>query len=288
MGKTCVSSVAGNGLKLAFIVNATFTLLEIAGGVWTNSIAVFTDALHDAGDTLSLGLAWYLQGLATRPADQSYSFGYRRFSLLGAMITGVLLIVGVSLVAWSAWQRLLEPKEVYAPGMALMSVAGIFFNGLAVWMLREGRSFNEKMARWHLAEDMLGWIGILIGSVIMMIWHVPIIDPILSLLIAAFILWHVGHSMKPVFRAMLQGVPPGFVLSDFKDVVEAVPGVLDCHDIRAWTLDGEFHVFSVHVRVKRDVSPDGILRIKEAITAAIQPQGFEHITIETEQETDDA
>ena len=172
---------AGKNLRFAFFVNFVFTFIEIAGGIWTGSVAILSDAVHDAGDCISLGLAWYLQGVSDREANDRFTYGYRRLSALGAFITGCVLIIGLGFVAWESIHRLFEPKPVRAGGMVALAVVGVLANGAAAWRLRGGRSLNEQVATWHLLEDTLGWVAVLIGGVIMSFWDVPIIDPLLSI-----------------------------------------------------------------------------------------------------------
>lgn len=157
---------AGN-LKVAFLLNLGFTIIEIAGGFWTNSIAILTDAVHDSGDCISLGFAWYLQKISSRERTSTYTYGYRRFSVLGALITGLVLLAGLTFILWNAVKRLISPEEVLAPGMIALAVIGVVMNGAAVLRVRKGESLSEKVVSWHLLEDTLGWIAVLIGALIM-------------------------------------------------------------------------------------------------------------------------
>jgi len=271
-------------LKIAFFLNAGFTALEIAGGIWTNSIAILTDALHDSGDCLSLGLAWYLQRLSAKGPDTKFTYGYGRFSTLGALITGLVLLVGLSWVCWSAIERLASPEAVKAPGMLGLAVLGISFNGIAAWNLRGGHSLNEKVASWHLLEDTLGWGAVLIGSGIMMVWNLPIIDPILSLLISVFILWNVIGNLKKVMSVMLQHAPPSFDRAEFDASLAKIPGVVGSHHTHTWTLDGETHVMSMHLVMGKSCRRQEIVAAKQRVHALLREQDFEHVSIEVELE----
>jgi cobalt-zinc-cadmium efflux system protein len=273
-----------SGLKIAFFLNAGFTTLEIFGGLWTNSIAIITDALHDSGDCLALGLAWYLQRLSAKGPDFKYTYGYGRFSTLGALVTGIILVVGLSLVCWTAIERLREPQEVKAFGMLGLAVLGILFNGAAAWNLRGGRSLNEKVASWHLIEDTLGWGAVLIGSAVMMIWDVPIIDPLLSLLISVFILWNVIGNLRKVLSVLLQHAPASFDRAAFEASLSRVPGVVDSHHTHTWTLDGETHVLSMHLIMAKDSRRDQIVAAKKRVHELLRKQDFEHVSIEVELE----
>ena len=273
---------ASSNLRVAFFLNLAFTVLEIGGGLWTNSIAILSDALHDAGDCFSLGLAWYLQTLSARRPDAKFTYGYRRFSTLGALLTGVVLIAGLSFLGYSALARLREPAEVRVPGMLALAVVGIAFNGLAAWKLRHGHSLNEQVASWHLVEDTLGWVAVLVGSIVMLIWDLPIIDPLLSLLISLFIVWNVFRNLKKVALVFLQSAPAGFEVADFDRQLASIPGVIGSHHTHTWTLDGESHVFSTHLVLREGSSRDEIVAAQRRVHELLREQHFAHVTVEIE------
>jgi cobalt-zinc-cadmium efflux system protein len=271
-------------LKVAFLLNLAFTALEFVGGLWTNSVAILSDSLHDAGDSFSLGLAWYLQTLSRRRADATFTYGYRRFSTAGALVTGVVLLVGLGFVAVEAVQRLQDPEPVYVPGMIVLAVVGVLFNGAAAWLLHGGRSLNESMAQWHLLEDTLGWVVVLAGSAAMAAWELPIIDPLLSLLLAAFVMVNVLRNLRRVAHVLLQGAPPGFDLDGFERQVCEIPGIVGSHHTHTWTLDGEHHVFSTHLVLRRSATREEIMAVKQRIYELLKPLHFAHTTIEIELE----
>lgn len=274
-------SATGN-LLVAFLLNLTFTIIEIGGGLWTNSVAILSDAVHDAGDCLALGLAWYLQRLALRRADAMFTYGYRRWSALGALITGVVLIAGLSFIGWESVQRLREPQEVRAPGVIGLAIIGVLFNGAAVWRLSRGTSLNEQMARWHLLEDTFGWLAVLAGGVIMVIWKLPIVDPLLALGIAVFVLWNVVWNLQKVGHIFLQGAPPGFDAEAFDQQLRELPLVLGAHHTHTWTLDGERHVFSTHLVLASAATREDIVAVKRRVHELLRGNHFEHITVEVE------
>lgn len=274
---------SGN-LKVAFLLNLAFTVLEIAGGFWTNSIAILSDALHDAGDCFSLGLAWYLQRVSDQRPDSKFTYGYRRYSTLGALIMGVVLAVGLSFVVWHAVHRLRQPEEVKASGMLVLAVIGILFNGLAAWKLHGSHSLNEKLASWHLLEDTLGWAAVLVGSAVMLVWDLPIIDPLLSLLISLFILWNVFRNLRQVLLVFLQSAPAGFDSDAFDRTLKEIPGVVGSHHTHTWTLDGERHVFSTHLVLRSDCDREQVVAVKRRVHELLREQHFAHITVEVELE----
>jgi cobalt-zinc-cadmium efflux system protein len=275
---------ASRNLGVAFFLNLVFIVLEVAGGLWTNSIAILTDALHDAGDCFSIALAWYLQKVSLRTPDAQFTYGYRRFSSLGALITGVVLVAGLAVVGWNAIQRLQQPEAVRVPGVLALAVAGILLNGAAAWKLSGGRSLNEKVASWHLLEDTFGWCAVLIGGIVMAIWDLPIVDPILALAIALFVLWNVVRHLRKVLMVMLQSAPPDFDAEAFTRRLEDIPGIVAAHHTHTWTLDGITHVFSTHLVMTRESGRQQVVAAKRRVHELLRDQDFAHVTVEVELE----
>ncbi len=273
--------VEGN-LLVAFLINLAFTALEIAGGIFTNSVAILSDALHDAGDCFSLGLAWYLQRVAKTRADAKFTYGYRRLSSLGALITGVVLIIGLVFIAWQAIDRLRNPAPVYAPGVVGLAIAGIFFNGFAAWRMRGGKSLLEKVVSWHLVEDMLGWVAVLVGGICMLVADVPWIDPVLSLGIGLVVLWNVFLNLRKVMLIFLQAAPTGFDREAFFQQLRQLPNFIGVHHTNTWTIDGEAHVFSTHIVLRSDSTREQIVAAKRRVHEILRKEHFEHITVEVE------
>src|ERR1035437_4013039 len=194
-------------IKVAFFLNLFFTLLEIVGGFFTNSMAILSDALHDLGDCLSLGLASYFQRISNKGSDTSYSYGYRRFSLMGAIINCIVLTVGSIFILVEAIPRIFHPEKTQAAGMFLLAIVGILINGIAFLRLKKGDSMNEKVVSIHFLEDVLSWVAILVGSVVMYFFKVPFIDPLLSVGISIFILFNVYSNIRQTLHIILQGIP---------------------------------------------------------------------------------
>jgi len=271
---------SSDNLKVAFFLNLGFTVVEVIGGFWTNSIAILTDSIHDLGDSISLGLAWYFDRLSDRQRNARHTFGYRRFRLLGGLITGLMLLVGLGLVLYHAIGRLREPAEVRASGMMALAVLGVLFNGAAVLRMKSGTSLTEKIVSWHLIEDVLGWLAVLVGAGIMMIWSVPIVDPILSIVISLFVLWNVGRNLKKVLTVIMQTAPESFDVENFEKRAQEIDGVASLHHIHSWSIDGESHVLSAHIVIESgDLDPESI---KKQVRLLIDDAAFEHITLEIE------
>lgn len=267
-------------LRTALILNVTFTIIEIIGGFWTNSVAILTDAMHDLGDSISLGIALYFQWIAGRGKTKTFTYGFRRFSLLGALLNGFILFGGSIFLAYETLDRLLAPQDVKADGMILLAILGIAFNGAAYLQLKRGGTMNERMAAIHILEDALGWILVLIGSIVMYFVDVPIIDPILSILILGWILYNVTRNLKESFRIILQAKPKDIDIERMKQEMLELEGVLAVDDLHGWSLDGEYHVISTHVRIDPSSSMDEATELKRKIREVLSHERIEHITIE--------
>ena len=273
-----------DNLKTAFLLNLVFTIIEVIGGVYTNSIAILSDALHDGGDCLSLGASWYFQKKSKQGANPRFTYGYERFSVLGALITGTVLLAGMVVILFRAIPRLADPEPVRANGMIALAVLGVLVNGFAAWRASRGSSMNEAVVSWHLLEDVLGWIAVLIGAIVMLIWDIPIIDPLLSIGISIFILINVGRNLWKVAKVFIQRSPEEFEVVDFQQEVEQLEGVSSLHHLHCWSLDGESHVLTLHVLMEADISREGILRVKRRVRELLSEYPFKHVTMEFELE----
>ena len=269
-------------ISYAFFLNLGFTIIEIIGGLLTNSVAILSDAIHDFGDSISLGLAWYLQKVSKKQSDNKYSYGYRRFSLLGAIINSVILLVGSILILSETIPRIIHPQEPDVQGMFILAILGIAVNGAAVIRLRKGSSLNEKVVSLHLWEDVLGWVAILIGSVIMYFFDVPVIDPILSVLISIYILIHVFRNINTSMRIILQGTPVEINIEDIKKELLSFAEVSEIHDLHLWSIDGNYHVVTTHVVIKEALPMEQLATLKTKIRLKLEELNIQHATIEFE------
>lgn len=271
-----------SGIVTAFWLNTGFALLEIIGGLYTNSVAILSDAVHDLGDSLSLGLAYYFHRKSKQKGDQKFNYGYRRFSLLGAFINSLVLVVSSIFILREASLRLFAPETPDAKGMVVLAIIGIAVNGFALLRLRKGKSVNEKVISLHFVEDVLGWAAVLIGSIVMLFVHVPILDPILSILICLYILYNVYKNLRTTFRILLQGTPESLKQEDIRKKVLSVPGVIDMHDMHFWTMDGQYNVMTLHVVVPPDKTLEEIEQIKNEVKHCLIHLDVQHTTVEIE------
>ena len=270
-------------IKTAFFLNISFVVVEIVGGLFTNSMAIISDAIHDLGDSISLGLAWYLEKIGDKESDNKFNYGYKRFSILGALFNILVLIGGTVFVVYKAIPRLLHPESVKAEGMIVLAVVGIIINGIAVLKVKKGNKLSEKVVSLHLLEDVFGWVAVLIVSVVLMFADVPILDPILSLLISLYIMKNVISGLIRIVKMLLQGVPDGFNAQEIKQfILDNTQQAIEVHDMRAWTLDGEENVLTFHLTVEEGVTVSDSIELKRDIKDLLFERGFTYVTIEVE------
>ncbi len=266
----------------AFFLNLIFTIIEIIGGILTNSMAIISDAIHDFGDSISLGLAWYFQKLSKKASNSSFSYGYKRFSVLGALINAVILTVGSILILIETLPRIMHPQETNSLGMIALAILGIIVNGLAVLKLQKGKSLNEKVVRLHLLEDVLGWIAILIGSILIYFFNWYFIDSILSIGISVFILRHVFVHIKSTMNIILQAVPENINIQRIEEIIKSKKEIENIHDLHIWTIDGNYHILSVHIVLKEDIGFEELKIFKKDLREELVKEDIEHSTFEFE------
>tara|TARA_B100000929_G_scaffold116009_1_gene92039 strand:+ start:1986 stop:2855 length:870 start_codon:yes stop_codon:yes gene_type:complete len=265
----------------AFFLNFGFTIIEFIGGWLTNSTAIMADAVHDLGDTLSIGSAWLLNKLGTKSATNEFTYGYRRLSLLGALINGIVLIVGSAWILFEAVPRLSNPEMPETEGMIVLAILGVLVNGFAAYKLHGGKSLNEKVLNWHLLEDVLGWVAVLIVAIVMQFKDWPVLDPVLSIGFTLFILFNVIRNLISTVKLFFQASPDNDLLQNVTDKLLELDAVSDLHHLHIWSLDGEHHVATVHV-VSQFESKAEYLELKESVSNALQGFELSHTTIEIE------
>jgi cobalt-zinc-cadmium efflux system protein len=273
---------ATGNIAVAFFINLAFTVFEVIGGFYVNSVAILSDAVHDLGDSLSLGIAWYLQKKSTTDANEKYTFGYKRFSLMGALINSIILILGSIYVIYESILRFIHPEATNAKGMLIFALVGVAVNGFAAFRLSKGNSMNEKVLSWHLIEDVLGWSAILIASIVMIFWDLPILDPILSLAIAAFVLYNVFKRLRETLYVFLQGAPQEIDLPELKRKILEIPKIKSIHHTHLWTLDEENQIFTIHIVMSGLSDLAEIIRIKKQVKAYLKESHISHATIDLE------
>lgn len=266
----------------AFVLNVGFTVIEFVGGWLTNSTAIMADAVHDLGDSLSIGTSWLLNKLGNKQADRRFTYGYRRLSLFGAILNALVLLSGSIWILLTALPRLSDPQMPHTEGMFLLAIFGVSVNSLAAYKLSSGKSLNEKLLNWHLIEDVLGWVAVLIVSIVLMFVDWPILDPILSIGFTLFILFNVLKSTKETVGLFLQATPDREMQKAIEQCLLDIQHINDLHHLHFWSLDGEHHVLTAHLVLDSMLSAEKLVKLKEQIVSNLAEYDLAHTTIEFE------
>ena len=266
-------------ILIAFLLNLTFSAVEFAGGIITGSVAILSDSVHDLGDALSIGLSFFLEKKSKKEPDEKFTYGYMRYSVLGSVITTVILLFGSLAVIYNAVMRIISPSEINYDGMIIFAVIGAAVNFIAAYFTKEGDSLNQKAVNLHMLEDVLGWVVVLIGAIIMRFTDIGIIDPLMSIGTSLFILINATKNLKEVLDIFLEKTPDGVDINELKEHLTEIDGVLDVHHIHIRSIDGYNNYITLHVVAKGDSH-----NIKHKIREELSEHGINHATIELESE----
>ena len=266
-------------ILIAFILNLAFSVFEFFGGIFTGSVAIVSDAIHDIGDAASIGVSYLLEKKSKRQPDEKYTYGYARYSVIGSVFTTLVLLVGSLIVIYNAVVRIINPVEINYGGMMIFAIVGVCVNLCAAFFTRESGSLNQKAVNLHMLEDVLGWIVVLIGSVVMKFTDIAIIDPLMSIGVAIFILVNALRNLKEVLELFLEKTPGDIDIAEIKEHLCEIDGVLDVHHIHVWSMDGRNNYATMHV-----VAGGEPHHIKEEIREELREHGIAHATLELEAE----
>lgn len=273
-----------DNILFAFILNFSFAIIELIGGYITNSVTIYSDALHDFGDSLALLFSYFAEKIGNKDPDKEYTFGYKRFSILSAFINGIILILGSLFVLTEAVQRLAAPEEVMPEGMLALAVLGIIVNSLAAFRLSKEKGMNARMVTIHLLEDLLGWIAVLIVSIILLFKPWYVLDSILSILIALIILRTVYKNMLKVGMIFLQKFPDDLEIENLKSEILKIKYINNIHALKGWSIDESSYYLRFHVILPEETQMRMVDQIKSEIKEILKTYNVAYSTIEFETE----
>lgn len=264
-------------ILIAFILNLSFSIFEFFGGVYTGSVAIISDAVHDLGDAISIGLSYLLERKSKKEPDDIYTYGYARYSVIGGFITTHILLISSVIVIYNAIGRIFTPTQVNYNGMILFAIVGVCVNFCAAFTTRNGSSLNQRAVNLHMLEDVLGWVVVLIGAIVMQYTDIAIIDPIMSIGVSLFILINVAKNLKEIIDLFLEKAPHNIKVENIKEHIEKLDGIINVHHIHIRSIDGRNHMATMHI-----VTDDEPQKIKKAVRKELREHGIAHITIEIE------
>ncbi len=264
------------------MLNTIFTVFEFIGGIITNSVALLSDSIHDLGDSISIGIAIFLEKKSKKKPDFNYTYGYYRFSLLGALLSSVILLVGSVIIIIEAVNRLINPETINAEMVIWFAVFGIVVNGMAALISVRGKSINEKVISLHMLEDVFGWVALLITAIIMHFTNVVFLDSLLSIAFTIFIGFHVFKNMNRVFHVFLEKAPQGIDIKNLTEKLKSVDNVMGIHHLHLWTLDGTIPLLTLHATVEEKLNPEKVTEAQRKMHEILKTEGINHSTIQIE------
>ena len=268
-------------ILIAFILNLAFSVFEFVGGIFTGSVAIVSDAVHDIGDATSIGISYFLEKKSKKKPDEKYTYGYMRYSVIGSVITTLILLTGSSFVIYNAVMRIFTPSDINYDGMIIFAVVGVIVNFCAAFFTREGNSLNQKAVNLHMLEDVLGWAVVLVGAIVMRFTDFALIDPLMSIGVAVFIFANAFKNLKESVDLFLEKTPHGIYVEEIKAHLIEIDGVLDVHHIHVWSMDGHNNYATMHIVTNVDAH-----HIKDAVREELKEHGIGHATLELETENE--
>ena len=269
-------------ILFAFLLNLAFSIFEFVGGIFTGSVAIISDAIHDIGDAFSIGVSFFLEKKSKKQPDEKHTYGYARYSVIGSVITTLILLIGSVVVIYNAVMRIINPSDINYDGMIIFAVVGVCINFVAALLTREGDSLNQKAVNLHMLEDVLGWIIVLIGAIVMRFTDFAIIDPIMSIGLAIFIFINAFRNLKDATDLFLEKTPHDIDVDELRTRVCSIEGVIDAHHIHVWSMDGQSNYATMHIVTNADS-----FTIKEKIREELNEHRISHVTLELEKEGDE-
>ena len=269
-------------ILIAFLLNLSFSVFEFIGGIFTGSVAIISDAIHDIGDAVSIGISYFLEKKSKKQPDDLYTYGYARYSVIGSVVTTLILLFGSVAVIYNAVVRMFNPAQIHYDGMIIFAVVGVVVNFCAAFFTREGDSLNQKAVNLHMLEDVLGWAVVLIGAVIMRFTDFALIDPIMSVGVAVFIFVNAIKNLKESVNLFLEKTPCGIDVEELKNHITSIDYVISVHHIHVWSMDGQNNYATMHVVTNCEEHHE----IKEKIREELAEHGIGHVTLELEKENE--
>lgn len=264
-------------ILVAFILNLAFSIFEFVGGMFTGSVAITSDAVHDIGDAASIGVSYFLERKSKSKPDDNYTYGYARYSVIGGFITTFILFLGSVMVILNAVDKIINPTEINYSGMIIFAVIGVVVNFCAAYFTSKGESINQKAVNLHMLEDVLGWAVVLVGAIVMHFTDFAIIDPIMSIGVALFILFNALRNFEDIFCLFLEKTPNGVSVAEIKEHITEIDGVIDAHHIHIWSMDGQSAYATMHIVTDNDPH-----QIKHKVREELAEHGIVHATLELE------
>lgn len=268
-------------IKIAFLLNLAFSIVEAIGGILTNSISIISDSLHNLGDSITIGINYIFEKKSKKLPNKEYSYGYLRYTMLGSLIASFILLVGSVIIIYNVVPRLIKPLSVNYDAMIIFGIFGLLINLYATIKIMRSKDKDKKI-NTHMIEDTVIWLFILTGSICIKVFNLVIIDPILSLLIAVYILYQVYKYMKNIYNIFMEKVPKNVKIDEIKKDIESNENIDNVHHIHIWSMDGVNNYMTAHIHLNKILNEEEIIKTKNDVKNKLKEDKINHITLEVE------
>ncbi len=271
-------------LILGLILNGSFTIIELVGGLLSNSLALVSDAMHDFTDTIALSLSLYANKKAVQKPSKTKTFGYKRATIIAALFNAIVLIALTFFIFYKAYQKIISPEKVNGMIVFVIAIFGIVFNGIVVlrmWKTKD-KDINIKSVFWHLLEDALGWFGVLIAGIVIIFTGWYIIDPIISIVIGLIVIHGAYGIIKETLDIFMLAVPEGINIDEIAKEIKKIPKVVGVHDLHVWAVGSNHYALSGHILVKNMKISSAYPILCEANKMLKEKFKIDHTTMEFE------
>ncbi len=268
-------------IKIAFLLNLAFSIVEAIGGILTNSISIISDSLHNLGDSITIGINYIFEKKSKKLPNKEYSYGYLRYTMLGSLIASFILLVGSVIIIYNVVPRLIKPLSVNYDAMIIFGIFGLLINLYATIKIMRSKDKDKKI-NTHMIEDTVIWLFILTGSICIKVFDLVIIDPILSLLIAVYILYQVYKYMKNIYNIFMEKVPKNVKIDEIKKDIESNENIDNVHHIHIWSMDGVNNYMTAHIHLNKILNEEEIIKTKNDVKNKLKEDKINHITLEVE------
>lgn len=269
-----------SNIKYTFYLNFCFAILEVIIGIFANSIALTSNAIHDFGDAIILLFTFNIEKFSFKQRDEQFTYGYRRFTLVGVILNSFILIGGAIIIIHGALHRIINPEPINEYLLFVFAILGIIVNLIGVYKIAKGNDIVDKVLYKNLLYDAINWIVLLIGSIIILITNFYLIDALLSLIISLIMIISVVKGLKGIFYQLMQAVPQDIELKKIDDIIMVDKNILEYHDLHIWNLDGEDYIATFHLVVKDNLTDEQLMKIKEEVKIRLETCKINHATIE--------
>lgn len=265
-----------NNTKITILFNLTFSILEIIGGFLTNSISIISSAIHDFSDSITVCLENLFNKKSKQKPNNKYSFGYSRYKLIGKFFTSILLLITSGIIIYFAINKIKNPLNINYDGMIIFSIFGILLNAYVAYKLK-----NDKENNYNTMIDVYGWLIVLISSILIKLFKIFIIDPVVAIIMALYMLYQTYKYLNEIFNAIMEKVPVALNIDKIQnDIIINNSNIKEIDNLNIWSIDNKNIYFTGHIILNENLDYKKIIELKNNIKKYLNEQNINHITLE--------